>query len=429
MTRDFLFATWEGGGSVPPTMGAVRRLTERGHCVRVLADDSVRADIGAAGGLFVPWQRAPNRPDRTMATDTLCDFEPNEPGGDLLRLLERLVIGPAAAYAADTAEELRRRSADVLVCSDLLFGPMIAAEATGTRLAVFSPNISVFMPLEGVPPLGPGLAPPVTEAEHAQAAAVRAWFTDVMTAQAPLLNAARAAFGLRPLMSALGQPEMADRVLLATSRAFDFPAARLPKAVRYLGPLLDQPQWVGGWQSPWERDDARPLVLVGLSTTFQDQAATIQTVLDALATLPVRGLVTLGPGLIGATFHVPDNAMVVNSAPHDAVMREASLVVTHCGHGTVMRALAHGRPMLCLPMGRDQNDNAARVTARGAGLRLTPSADSAAIRDAIAALLEKTEFAAAATRLGEAIANAEFASALVDELEALAASPTCCAAA
>ena len=63
-------------------------------------------------------------------------------------------------------------------------------------------------------------------------------------------------------------------------------------------------------------------------------------------------------------------------------MARAALVVTHCGHGTVMRALSHGRPMLCLPMGRDQNDNAARVVARGAGLRLGADAAPPAIRSA-----------------------------------------------
>jgi UDP:flavonoid glycosyltransferase YjiC (YdhE family) len=119
----------------------------------------------------------------------------------------------------------------------------------------------------------------------------------------------------------------------------------------------------------------------------------------------------------------------VDAAPHDAVMREASLVVTHCGHGTVMRALAHSLPMLCLPMGRDQNDNAARVVARGAGLRLTPDADVAAIREAVTSLLQDDAFAAAASRLGSAIAAAEPQSALVDELETLAMSrPTCAAA-
>ena len=43
---------------------------------------------------------------------------------------------------------------------------------------------------------------------------------------------------------------------------------------------------------------------------------------------------------------------------------DAAAVVTHAGHGTIMRALAHGIPLLCLPMGRDQDDNAARVFAQ-----------------------------------------------------------------
>ena len=421
MTREFLFATFEGGGNVPPLLGAVRRLTARGHRVRVLADDSIGADIAACGGAFIPWRRSPNRADRSVGSEFLRDWEASEPGADLIRVLDRLVIGQAGPYAIDTAEELRRQPADVLVSCDLLFGPMIAAEATATRLAVLSTNISVFMPIEGVPPVGPGLLPAVTEADRQQAAAVRGWFVDVMAAQLPVLNMARAGLGLRPLASAFDQTAQAHRVLLATSRAFDFPAERLPSAVRYVGPLLDQPQWAGEWHSPWAADDARPLVLVALSSTFQNQGMTLQTVLDAAATLPVRVLVTLGPGLAGLALSVPGNAMAVHAAPHDVVIPEASVVVTHCGHGTAMRALAHGRPMLCLPMGRDQNDNAARVTARGAGLRLPASADAAAIHTALESLLHNPDFAAAASRLGKAIAAAEPATALVDELEALVA--------
>jgi MGT family glycosyltransferase len=420
MIRDFLFATWEGGGNIPPTLGAIRRLVDRGHRVRVLADDVLRPDMTAAGASFVPWRRAPNRPDRSPASDPLRDWEAEDEGGGLVRLLDRISIGPAAAYAADTADELRRQPADVVVTCDLLFGPMIAAEATGTKLALFGPNISFVTPIPGVPPVGPGMMPPTTPEEHAQADAVRRSFADVMAAQLPVLNAARAGFGLRPLTDTFDQPAAADRVLLATSRAFDFPAERLPPALRYVGPMLEQPHWVGTWHSPWPADDARPLVLVALSSTFQNQAATIQAVLDAIATLPVRVLVTRGPALAGTALRLPDNAVAVDVAPHDEVMRLASLVVTHCGHGTVMRALAHGRPMLCLPMGRDQNDNAARIVARGAGLRLAPDAEPTAIRSAIASLLQQPAFATAARRLGSAIATAESGSALVNELEMLA---------
>jgi UDP:flavonoid glycosyltransferase YjiC (YdhE family) len=71
------------------------------------------------------------------------------------------------------------------------------------------------------------------------------------------------------------------------------------------------------------------------------------------------------------------------------VMREAALVVTHGGHGTVMRALVSRTPMLVIPHGRDQNDNAVRVTHRGAGLSLMPDASVDAIRTACSRLFAR----------------------------------------
>ncbi len=419
-----LLANWEGGGNVPPTIGAVRRLRARDHRVRVLGDEAMRQEMEAAGAAFRPWRAAPNRPDRRRETDFLRDWEPKEPGGDFLRVLDRIMIGPAAAYAADTLAELRREPADIVVSSDLLFGPMMAAEAAGTPLALLGANISLF-PVEGLPPLGPGIAPPRTDEERAIAEGAAAWLRDRLAERLPVLNAARATLGLRPLAEALDQPKVARMTLLATSQAFDFPVPALPPGLRYVGPLLDPPSWAGGWSSPWAPDDPRPLVLVALSSTFQDQAGVIQALLDAAAPLPVRMVATLGPGLAGTAFRVPGNAVVVDRASHDALMREATLVVTHCGHGTVMRALAHHRPMLCLPMGRDQNDNAVRVTTRGAGLRLTPDASPEQLRAAIGTLLGDPAYARAAAALGQAIAAAEAPDALVEALEELVSATRC----
>ncbi len=423
-----MLAAWEGGGNVPPFVGAVRQLRARGHRVRVLGDDTMREEMEAAGALFRPWRTAGNRTDRRPESDLLRDWEPKEPGGGLLRLLDRITIGPAHAYAADTLAELRSEPADALVSSDLLFGPMVAAEATGTPLALLARNISVF-PIAGMPPIGPGLAPPGSAAERAMAGQAAAWFAAALAERLPVLNAARAAVGLPPLADALDQPRAAALTLQATSRAFDFPVAALPPGMRYVGPLLDPPGWAQGWISPWPAGDPRPLILVAMSSTFQDHAAVIQTVLNAAAALPVRAVATLGPALAGTALDVPANAVVIDGAAHDPLMREAALVVTHCGHGTVMRALSHHRPMLCLPMGRDQNDNAARIVARGAGLRLPADADADQLRAAVAMLLDDRGFARAAAVLGQAIVASEIPDALTDALEELTARELCRAAA
>jgi UDP:flavonoid glycosyltransferase YjiC (YdhE family) len=106
------------------------------------------------------------------------------------------------------------------------------------------------------------------------------------------------------------------------------------------------------------------------------------------------------------------------------VLREAAVVVTHAGHGIVMKALAADIPMLCMPMGRDQNDNAARVVARGAGLRLRPRAGSRAIGRAVARIVGRPAFAARAAELGAEIRAAALRDeAVEEELERLPAGP------
>ena len=161
-------------------------------------------------------------------------------------------------------------------------------------------------------------------------------------------------------------------------------------------------------------------MVVGFSSTFQNQGAILQKVIDALSALPVRGLVTLGPTLEPDQFHTAPNVVVRKSAPHAQVFREAVAVITPAGHRTLIRALAAGVPLICLPMGRDQNDNAARVVARGAGIRLSTKTSVSALQQAIRRMLEEPEFRINARLLAIAIATDVRRQSAVAELEELA---------
>jgi UDP:flavonoid glycosyltransferase YjiC (YdhE family) len=161
-------------------------------------------------------------------------------------------------------------------------------------------------------------------------------------------------------------------------------------------------------------------VVVGFSTTFQNQQPIVQKVIDALGMLPVRGLVTAGPALADARFRLPPNVTVQGFVRHSELFPQAAAVVTHGGHGTVIRALAHGVPLVCIPMGRDQNGNAARVVARQAGKALLPRASVAALRDAIHTVVTQPQYRAAARQLAVPILRDAHTSQAVAELEALA---------
>ena len=103
------------------------------------------------------------------------------------------------------------------------------------------------------------------------------------------------------------------------------------------------------------------------------------------------------------------------------MLRQAAAVVTHGGHGTVVRALAADVPLVVLHHGRDQADNAARVTARGAGLSVKRTASPAAIAKAVSRVLDDPSYRAGAARLGASIRRDAASGALVAELEDLPA--------
>lgn len=133
----------------------------------------------------------------------------------------------------------------------------------------------------------------------------------------------------------------------------------------------------------------------------------------------IRGLVTLGPAIDKERFSIPENVVVVKSAPHSVVFPLASLVITHAGHGTIMRALAHGLPVICLPMGRDQNDNAIKVQHHGFGIALRAKAGPDKISTAIRRILEEEGFKQAASSFRDDIRSSDKYELTLQEIEDL----------
>jgi UDP:flavonoid glycosyltransferase YjiC (YdhE family) len=98
----------------------------------------------------------------------------------------------------------------------------------------------------------------------------------------------------------------------------------------------------------------------------------------------------------------------------------AAAIATHAGHGTTLRALRAGVPIVALPMGRDQNDNAARIEYHGVGLRLDASASSQHIAAAIQRVIGEPAFAANAQRLSRTLSReTPSARRFVEEIEAM----------
>jgi len=414
--KRYLFAILDGGGTVPADTSVIRAMVQRGHDVRVLADRVLAPDVEATGAEHVPWDRAPQRPNLDPQSTIMKDWDTSTPFQAFARVRDGAMVGPAGLFAADVRAELQRRPADVVVGNLFVFGAQIAAEAEDVPFAFLVSNLLSF-PDSGTPPLGPGFKPARGPLGRARDRAVGRVMARLFDKRLDQLNEVRRANGLEPAGSVLENLARADRLLLLTSSAFEYEGFSPPPNVRVTGPRLDDPVWAGGWIPPAGAD---PLVLVGMSSTFMDHADVLQRVASALGELPVRGLVTTGPAVAAGSIDAPANVSVVECAPHREVLRHAAAVVTHAGHGTVLKSLAAGVPVVAMPLGRDQLDNAARVVHHGAGLRLKPKASADTIARAVRRVIDEPSFGANAGRLADAIAAETAQDRAADELEGLA---------
>jgi UDP:flavonoid glycosyltransferase YjiC (YdhE family) len=423
-----LFAMFQGGGNIPLIMPVVTRLVARGHQVRVMAGPGVRQSrlpvsttflqrIRAAGATVVPFPDLDSHPldHASPARGLIGNWVPKA-----FRVVQREAQATlwAPAWAEQLSAELRKAPPDVVVIDFVLLGAIAAAEAAGIPAVVLMHNV-LSRPLPGIPPYGPGLLPARGPLGLLRDALGRATVNRVHIRNGgPPLNHARALMGLPSLRSPFEQYDTAERVLVLTSPAFDYQAHRLPANVRHVGTPFDD---AGSppWNLPWPPDDARPLVLVSLSTLEQGQATVMQRVVLSLAPLPVRGLVTLGPALDLAQFKAPPNVRLEAFVPHSAVLPHAKAMVTQCGLGTLMKALAHGVPLVCIPLVGDQPDNAARVVAHGAGIRLERDATPEQIRAAIQRVLTQPGFSESARRMARILAKEDGAQTATEEIESV----------
>jgi MGT family glycosyltransferase len=153
-----------------------------------------------------------------------------------------------------------------------------------------------------------------------------------------------------------------------------------------------------------------PTVYVTLGTVFGVESGDLfARAIAAVRELPVRAIVTVGADVDPAELgEAPPNVRIERFVPQGEILPQCRLVVSHAGSGSVLGALAHGLPLLLLPLGADQPMNAARCEAIGA----------ARVLDAVAA--QPAEIGAAIAELLASEPHRRAADAVRREIEAMA---------
>jgi MGT family glycosyltransferase len=412
----FLLAVIDAGGTVPPALSLGAELVRRGRQVRVLGDPTIETSAQAAGCAFSSWREAPHFNSLAEQTAIIAALEGGNPYQAFRAAKDYAGKAMTSRFARDVISTVRESPVDAIL-ADGLPGILIGAHATRRPTAALVAQTYV-RPTPGLPLLGTGWSPGHGFLVKARDKVIPKVAARLLTPTLPRLNAVIERYELLPLDNVFELYDRCSRVLVMTSPSFDFSAPQLPANVRYVGPQLDDPDWAAS--AKWQRKGSEPLVLVATSSIYQDQVDLLARIAAGLRQLPVRAVLTTGRAVDPAEIQAGANVEVLQTAPHARVLREASVVVTHAGHGTVLKALAAGVPLVCIPMGRDQKDNTVRVLRLGAGIRLSKKSTPTQIAAAITEILERPQYLAAARRFAEVLAwEAAHRPRAADEAESL----------
>ena len=175
------------------------------------------------------------------------------------------------------------------------------------------------------------------------------------------------------------------------------PGLQLPEVheIDVAHPMTNTRGVVGADQVPAWIDSLRPAptVYVSLGTLFNQDPGVFATILEGLHDEDVNVIVTIGadqdPTVLGPQ---PDHVHVAGFIPQSALLPRCDAVINQ-GGTAIFEMLAHALPLLLLPRGANQFDNAEACVAGGVALSLLPAQVSAeAVRAAVRTLLGEPSF-------------------------------------
>jgi len=391
-------------GHLFPTIPVLLELQRRGHEVVIRTIAAEVAGLRALGFKADPV-------DPAIDTIQMADYKEHNP-------LASLKAGVANFIARGELQvpELQRaigaERPDLLIVDVLCWGAAAVAETSGLPWASIQHSPTP-LPAPEIPPFGPGLRPMAGPLGRLRNRLLMPLTLGMLERVAlPGTNVLRARAGATPLRDAVDMFTRPPLTLYFTSRALEYPRTQWPESFFFTGPLC----WDPAREAPtWLDRLTRPVVLVTTSSEFQDDGVLVRNALEGLAGEDLDVVATMPAGL--EDFNVPDNAHLVEFAPHSLLLPRAVVAVTHGGFGVTQKALAAGVPVGVVPVGRDQAEVGRRVEASGAGLMLSPKRLSP---DRLrAAVVHAITLKAAAAALASRMAAEGGASLAVDRLEAL----------
>ena len=413
---EILIAGLSAAGHITPLLAIAGGLAHRGDRVTVLTSPRHAATVEACGARLHP---LPPEAD-------LADGQVDEtPGRDQLNGVRKLnfditefFVGPMPRQAEILTELFAQNRFDAVIVDSAFFGILpflVGTRLVGTRTDL--PPVLVFTPMplmiasRDTGPAGLGMAPSARPLGRLRNRTLTALSHNVL-----LGPAHRAANRTLDAMNAPRLPVfvldaalLADRLIVPTVPAFDYPRSDLPSHVRYVGAVHPLPARSFRRPSWWrELNGDRPVVHVTQGTVDNaDLGRLLEPTIEALRDEDVIVVATTGGrDVADIKVTLPPNTYVAEFIPHDILLPKVDVMVSNGGYGAVQRALCAGVPLVVAGDTEDKPEVAARVGWSGAGVNLrTGTPSPRAIRHAISAVLHNPHYRNCARNLQTAFAQ------------------------
>jgi len=186
-----------------------------------------------------------------------------------------------------------------------------------------------------------------------------------------LVNNARRVFGLQPAEpDILRRPYSPWLNLVVSVTAMEAPRNNLTDNTFFIGPCFDKRS--GEEQFPFDqlRSD-KFKIYISLGTVFNNKPEVFAKIMRALDVPDYQVIVSAGGAYKKLQKSaIPKNATIYRSVPQTGLLNKIDLFISHGGNNSINEALASGKPIIVMPVGGEQADNASRIVYLGVGKRI-----------------------------------------------------------
>ncbi|MCB2219351.1 MAG: hypothetical protein KQI35_03075 [Bacteroidetes bacterium] len=371
----FIIITNPSPAHMFPMYPIASELVKSGHTVKWISGWAFKEKVEKTGAQYIPMH-----PKYDRGNTDLYEFFPELKklkGVSMLRFYSKnWLLSPSRYYIKQIEDILLDFKADAIIGDTFRMYAVFATERGGPPFVMIN-VLPLMYPGKDVPPQGMGLLPGSSFLSKIKESILRFILHKIIYRPSQkYCNKIRSEIGLQKYRHffILEGCDRSALLIQPTVPSFEYyPRPKLPKNVRFIGPILVKPD--PNFVPPpwWDKVVAgdKKVILINQGTIAKSIDNLILPAINALENEDV--FVVAVPVKENQIHNLPTNTFVSEFIPFGNLLPYVDLVITNGGYGGVKNALAHGIPLIIAGQTEDKMEVSARVEYSKTGINLKTS--------------------------------------------------------